>query len=224
VLLKLIGENPPPVANPTTLAFAYTPVGTVSAAQSFTITSYNNDPVTVTVPDAGSVPFFLTQGSSCSKTPCQISVAFAPTTATVALADGGNSYDNLVITDLFSGQAGSVSLSGINTPPPVYSLSLSPTSLTFPLTSVGTTSTAQNITLTNTGNQALVNVQASLTGTDPGDFLLTNNCSTNVAVGANCSLVVTFFPTATGTRTANVSIVSNASSSPDTVPLTGTGQ
>jgi trimeric autotransporter adhesin len=224
VSLTAVGVNPPPVANPSTIAFAYTPLGTISAPQSFTITSYNNDPVTVTVVDAPLVPFFLTQGNSCTRTPCQISVAFAPTAANTAAADGNNSYDNIVVTDLYSGLAGGVSLSGINIPPLVLSLSLSPGSLTFPLTSVGATSTAQNITLTNTGNQALVNVQASLSGTDPGDFLLTNNCSTSVAVGANCSLVVTFFPTATGTRTALVEIMSNASSSPNSVQLTGTGQ
>jgi hypothetical protein len=222
--LRVLGVNPAPVANPNTLAFAYTPSGSVSAPQSFTVTSYNNDPVTVTIGDAQFVPFFFTQGSSCTSTPCQISVAFAPTAATIALADGGNSYDEIFVTDLFSGQAAVVNVSGINQPPPVLSLSLSPGSLTFPLQSVGTTSTAQTITLTNTGNQALVNVQATLSGTDPGDYLLTNNCQSTVAVGANCNMVVTFFPTATGTREASVYIVSNAASSPDTVPLTGTAQ
>jgi hypothetical protein len=222
--LRVLGVNPAPVANPNTLAFAYTPSGSVSAPQSFTVTSYNKDPVTVTIGDAQFVPFFFTQGSSCTSTPCQISVAFAPTAATIALADGGNSYDEIFVTDLFSGQAAVVNVSGINQPPPVLSLSLSPGSLTFPLQSVGTTSTAQTITLTNTGNQALVNVQATLSGTDPGDYLLTNNCQSTVAVGANCNMVVTFFPTATGTREASVYIVSNAASSPDTVPLTGTAQ
>jgi hypothetical protein len=116
--LRVLGMNPGPVANPDTLAFAYTPQGSVSAPQSFTITSYNNDPVTVTVGAAQFVPFFLTQGSSCTRTPCQISVAFAPTAATVALADDNNSYDTIFVTDLFSGQAGGVSVSGINQAPP----------------------------------------------------------------------------------------------------------
>jgi trimeric autotransporter adhesin len=222
--LRVLGVNPAPVANPNTLAFAYTPSGSVSAPQSFTVTSYNNDPVTLTLGDAQFVPFFFTQGSSCTRTPCQISVAFAPTAATIALADGNNSYDQIFVTDLFSGQAAVVNVSGINQPPPVLSLSLSPGSLTFPLQSVGTTSTAQSITLTNTGNQALVGVQPSLSGTDAGDYLMTNNCQSTVAVGANCNMVVTFFPTASGTREASVYIVSNAASSPDSVPLTGTAQ
>jgi hypothetical protein len=35
---------------------------------------------------------------------------------------------------------------------------------------------------------------------------------------------VTFTPTATGTRSASVSVTDNAGSSPQTIPLTGTGQ
>ncbi|MGB7591531.1 MAG: IPT/TIG domain-containing protein, partial [Terriglobia bacterium] len=40
---------------------------------------------------------------------------------------------------------------------------------------------------------------------------------------ASCTLKVTFKPTATGTRTGVVTLTDNASSSPQTVSLTGTG-
>jgi trimeric autotransporter adhesin len=222
VSLTMLGENPPPVANPSTIAFAYTPVGSVSAPQSFTITSYNNDPVTVTVVDEQSVPFFLTQGSSCSRTPCQLSVAYAPTAA-------GNSDDNLVITDLFSGEAGGVSLSGNDTPPPppppTTTIRIAPGSITFPAQSVGTTSTTgQGVAITNSGNQPLIVSQISLTGANPSDFDILGFCPSSVPVGAYCTFTVTFTPTATGTRTANVQIISNSSTSPDLIPITGTGQ
>jgi hypothetical protein len=227
VSLTAIGENPPPVANPSTIAFAYTPLGIISAPQSFTITSYNNDPVTVTVVDAPLVPFFLTQGNSCSRTPCQISVAFAPTAANTAAADGNNSYDNIVVTDLFSGLAGGVSLSGIYMQPlpPTTTASILPGLLTFGTQSVGTTSVGDDITITNTGNQPLT-LQISLTGNDPQDYVLTNSCPSTVAVGGYCNLIVAFSPTATGLRSASVQIILNASnfSSPDTISLTGTGQ
>ncbi|WP_260739074.1 choice-of-anchor D domain-containing protein [Tunturiibacter lichenicola] len=113
VSLKVLGTYPPPVANPAALNFAYTPLGTISAPQSFTVTSYNNDPINVTVIDGPVQPFILTQGNSCSHTPCQISVAYAPTAANTAPDDGNNSYDEILVTDLFSGQAFTVNLSGI---------------------------------------------------------------------------------------------------------------
>jgi hypothetical protein len=109
ISLGVLGSNPPPVANPTTLAFAYTPLGTTSAAQSFTVTSFNNDPVIAQLSDPAYVPFVLTQGSSCSATPCQVSVVFAPTAANTAPAVNPNSYANILVTDLLSGQAALVS-------------------------------------------------------------------------------------------------------------------
>ena len=44
-----------------------------------------------------------------------------------------------------------------------------------------------------------------------------------VAAGANCSISVTFIPTATGTRTGAITISDNASDSLQMVNLTGTG-
>ncbi len=117
VSLKVLGLNPGPVATPDSLSFAYTPLGTTSPSQSFMVTAFNNDPVSMQIVDAAVSPFFLTQGSSCSITPCQISVAYAPTAANTAPADGNNSYSQIYITDLFSGQAATVSLSGIYQPP-----------------------------------------------------------------------------------------------------------
>ena len=227
ISLKVLGLNPPPVANPNTLDFPYTPLGTVSASQPFTVTSFNNDPITVQVVDSASSPFFLTQGSSCTMTPCQISVAYAPTAANTAPADGNNSYDNILVTDLFSGQATLVSLSGIYQPPPppTTTASILPGLLTFDPQTVGTTSLTDSISVTNTGDQPLT-LQISLTGTNSGDYILTNPCPSIVAVGGFCNLTVAFSPTATGLLTANVQIIANASNflSPDLISLTGTGQ
>jgi len=112
---------------------------------------------------------------------------------------------------------------GAPPPPPAPAVSLSPTSLTFGSQNVGTTSLAQNVTLTNTGNAALSVASVGLTGTDPGDFSQTNACGSGVAAGANCSISVTFAPTAAGSRSASVSIADNASGSPQTISLSGTG-
>ncbi len=98
----------------------------------------------------------------------------------------------------------------------------SPGSLTFPSQGVGTTSTAQMITLRNSGDVALTinSVQSS------GDFAQTNNCPVSpstVAPGASCNINVTFNPTTTGNRSGQVTITDDAAGSPHLVPLSGTG-
>jgi hypothetical protein len=58
--------------------------------------------------------------------------------------------------------------------------------------------------------------------TASGDFSQTNNCGT-VAAGASCTVNVSFRPTASGTRTGTLTITSNATNSPTSVGLSGTG-
>jgi hypothetical protein len=103
---------------------------------------------------------------------------------------------------------------------------LAPTSLTFSGEDLGVTSQAQTVTLTNSGNAALTISSLGLTGADPGDFAQTNTCPispSTLAIGASCTISVTFTPTAEGMRTAAVSITDNAPGSPQAVPLMGTG-
>ena len=130
--LRVLGQNPGPVVNPTTFGFGYTLLGTTSTPQSFTVTGFNNDPVTVQVADPSSPgrvidpshsPFVITQGSSCSSTPCTVSVAFAPTATNTSPNDFYYSASGaIVINDLFSSQVTLVPLSGLhdagNTPTP----------------------------------------------------------------------------------------------------------
>jgi hypothetical protein len=124
------------------------------------------------------------------------------------------------ITDNASGSPQTVSLSGTGTAPVD---GLSPTSLAFGNQSVGTTSTAHTVTLSNTGNATLSITSLALTGTNASDFAQTNTCGSSVAASANCTITVTFTPAASGSRTASVSITDNASGSPQTVSLSGTG-
>src|SRR5205085_4067586 len=97
---------------------------------------------------------------------------------------------------------------------------------TFSSQVVGSTSAAQTVTLTNSGNAALTISSIGLSGTNSGDFAQTNTCpssSSTLAAGASCTISVTFTPTATGTRSASVTITDNAGGSPQLVALTGTG-
>jgi hypothetical protein len=236
VSLNVLGVNPGPVANPATFAFGYTLLGTTSSPQSFTVTGFNNGPVTVQVAnssgqviDPSGSPFVVTQGSSCSSTPCTVSVAFAPTAANTSPTDLYTASGGILISDLFSPQVTLVPLTGLHdlaTPPPPTTVSVDQTSLTFDPQTVGSISSGQSLTLTNTGSQ-IADVAILITGANPGDYVLSNPCSQLAAAGQGfntCTFFVQFSPTATGTRTANVQIISNNVVSPDLVSLTGTGQ
>src|SRR5438270_13916950 len=111
---------------------------------------------------------------------------------------------------VFGNAAGSpqtVALSGNGTGPGV---GLAPTSLDFGNQLLATTSTAMTVTLTNTGTAALtINSFAA-----SGDFAATSTgasaCPTSpttLAAGGNCTINVTFTPTALGARTDRKSVV-----------------
>jgi fibronectin type 3 domain-containing protein len=95
--------------------------------------------------------------------------------------------------------------------------------LIFSSQPVGTTSGAQTVTLTNTGGASLSIANFTVTGADASDFAETNLCGSSVVAGAKCTIAVMFTPSATGTRTAALSISDNANGSPKTVSLSGTG-
>ncbi|MCI0355070.1 MAG: choice-of-anchor D domain-containing protein, partial [Acidobacteria bacterium] len=98
-------------------------------------------------------------------------------------------------------------------------VSLAPATLIFSSQLLNTTSPAQQVTLTNSGSATLT-LSAITTS---GDFARTHNCGGSLAAGAGCSVSVTFTPTATGTRSGQLSVSSNAAGSPHTVSLSGTG-
>ena len=96
----------------------------------------------------------------------------------------------------------------------------SPASLTFASQVFGTASGAQTVTLTNTGGMALVPTAIAMSG----DFGETDNCvNVTVATGASCAIQVTFMPTATGSRTGQMTIYANVLGGQFTIDLSGVG-
>lgn len=96
----------------------------------------------------------------------------------------------------------------------------SPTSLDFGTFDVGATSTAQTVTLTNTGSVALMPTAISI----GSDFVETENClSQSIAVGASCTSTVSFRPNAAGALSEQMTISTNVSGGQIVVALTGTG-
>jgi hypothetical protein len=80
------------------------------------------------------------------------------------------------------------------------------------------------VTLTNVGSTLLSITSISFAGTNPSDFSQTNTCGTSVVAGGSCTLTLTFHPTATGTRSASISITDNGGASPQSISLSGVGQ
>lgn len=107
--------------------------------------------------------------------------------------------------------------------PSCGSVSLAPSSLSFSAQAVGTTSPAQNVTLTNNQSVALNISSISVTGANNTDFAPSNTCGNSIDAGANCTISVTFTPGASGTRTATLNVNDDGPNSPQTASLTGTG-
>jgi hypothetical protein len=95
-----------------------------------------------------------------------------------------------------------------------------PGSLTFGAQAFGSTSSAQTVTLTNTGGIALTPTAIAVTG----DFSETDSCvNANVNGGTSCFIHVTFTPTLTGSRSGQLTISANVDGGQLTVDLSGTG-
>ncbi|ADW68305.1 choice-of-anchor D domain-containing protein [Granulicella tundricola] len=208
---------PTPTPSSSSLNFNAQPLNsttTMSATiSSGTYGSTLEEPVTATFMSNSSSFFSLTNGSTCpagTSQVCTLTVAFTPTA--VGYVSGA-----IILTGQTSGNQGYLNLYGIGGLP---ALSLSPTSLTFPARSVGTTSVPMNVTVSNTGNQPLNINSINVIGATNNNFTQTNNC-TQVAAGSACTIGVTFAPTASGSQAASIRIISNASTSPDTITLSG---
>jgi hypothetical protein len=206
------------VLTPLALTFPATVVNQTAASQNITVSNTGGSPATLSTPVfSGDTADFALYASTCGATlapdtGCTLTITFTPT------ASGARSA-TLSITDnagTSSAATQTASLSGTGNAPATDTLS--PLALSFPQQQIGTTSPAQTITLTNSGGVALTLIAASVS---PGDFSVVNACGNSLAAHATCAFNVTFSPTATGTRTATLTISDQFRS--QTVALTGTG-
>ena len=119
-----------------------------------------------------------------------------------------------------NGSALIAALAGSGSGGPV--VSLSPTSLKWGNIVVGVTTAAKTVTVTNTGASTL-NISSIAVSGDFAQAVVAKSCSSTLAAGKSCVIKVTFTPTRVGARTGDITITDNASDSPQTVPLSGTG-
>jgi len=109
--------------------------------------------------------------------------------------------------------------------PGIPALTLSPTSLAFSNQTVGTTSAAQTVTVSNTGIAPMTINNISMGGMNPLQFAQSNTCGifpATLAPGATCSINVKFNPTLLSSRSASISVNVAAPAVSKSVSLTGT--
>ena len=213
---------------PGSLIFPTTTEGASSASMPVTVTNSGTaalhmsaDAVLLT----GSNPSDFSQTNTCNsatlaaQSSCTIELTFQPTAV-------GTRATEVQISDDAAGSPQFASLSGNGASGPVPAVTLMPGTLSFPATIQGTSSASQSILVTNSGTASL-HIPATgvaLSGTNPGDFSQTNSCSgSTVVVQASCVIMVSFQPTAAGTRGAEVLISDDAPNSPQSVSLSGSG-
>jgi len=213
------GVEPPILLSATSLSFGSVFVGSSSGSQSVTLTNPGTAPLSVTSiavtgTDASSFVFANTCGTSVAAgTSCTIHGHFAP-------AAGGALTASITITDNASTSPQAIALSGTGVVPPV---TLSATSLSFGSVDVGSSSFSQSVTVTNTGTAAVAITSITVAGTNASSFVFANTCGTSLAIGVNCTIHGHFAPTVTGALTATIKITDSASTSPQSISLSGTG-
>ena len=102
---------------------------------------------------------------------------------------------------------------------------LSPTSVDFGNVTIGSARAPLVVYVVNMGDQTLdfSSPAISITGANSLDFSQTNTCGATLAPNQICTISVNFTPSATGTRSASLTISDNAPGSPQSVPLSGQG-
>jgi FG-GAP-like repeat/Cep192 domain 4 len=203
--------------SPTSLNFGSQGVSTTSLSKAILISNPSNVSFNIgSIAVSGDFQEANNCGASLQPgTNCTVNVTFSP--ATTGLESG-----TLTITDGTRSNPQGIPLSGTGVSGAF--LTPSPGRLNFGAINAGTTSAAMTTTLVNTGNASLTLTGISIAGVDAGDFSVSsNNCGSSLNAGSSCAVSVKFTPTAGGARAGTVSISDNASNSPQTVVLSGTG-
>ena len=196
----------------TSLTFVAQLVGTTRDSQIVTLTNTGSTSLNFSS--------IVASGDFAQTNDCGASVAAAEScTITVSFTPTGDGIRNgeviLSSNDPNSPQSILLTGEGIGV---VSDLTLSASSLTFADQLCTTTSSAQNVTLTNTGN-AVINISSIFVS---GEFAVTNDCGASVAAAASCTITVSFTPKVIGARTGSVTIVTDAAGSPHGIELSGT--
>lgn len=208
-IVNLTGTGSGLLVSPFSLTFETTFIGSTSSPKSITVKNISTAAISLSSIEAvgdfaetSTCGPILVAGASCA-----IHVTYSPLTS-------GSLFGGVNIQSSGPADPIEIGLSGTAT-----AVNLSQTSLTFATTQVGTTSAPIQFTISNTSAVGLNLGAIAMTG----DFAETTNCATPLPGGGNCTVSITFTPTATGTLTGSFSIPTSDFQSPQIVSLTGTG-
>lgn len=209
------GVQPQISVTPSSVSFSSVAVG-VTNTQTLTISNPGSANLSVTQVLLGgtgfsfsglSLPLSVLPGGSAAFT-----VGFKPTA-------GGSFSGSLTLVSNTPNSPLIVSLAGTGVSP-LAQLSAFPASLNFGSITTGASAT-QSVTVTNTGNSNVSLSQISVSGAGFSD--IGSTLPLTLAAGQATSLSATFAPTTSGNFSGSVSIMSNATNSPLTVSLSGSG-
>lgn len=212
--VSLTGTGSPAVTlSSSSLSFGTVVVGSTSSAKTATLT--NHQSVTLNFTNIQTSAGFSVASNTCGTSiaagaSCTVGVKFSPTT--VGAASG-----TLTFADDAPNSPQTVTLTGTGS----AQVTLSSSTLSFGSITVGTTSSAKTVTLTNHLSVAL---SFSSILTSAGFAVSSNTCGSSIAAGANCTVGVKFSPKAIGPVTGTLTFMDSAVNSPQIVTLTGTGK
>lgn len=200
----------------TSQGFPNTIIGQASAALPVTLTNNGDLPLqSIGTSVTGNFSASSNCGTSLAgHSSCTISVTFLPQSNSVLTG-------TLVVSDAIRAQT--VTLSGIGVSPPAFTLSQ--TSMSFGSIEVGFSSSAKQLTITNSGGAPMANVGFQFTGANPGNFSTGGTtCGAILTNGSNCVVNVIFSPTTVGGSTATLVLTSSTPGvTPGLLKVSGTG-
>jgi hypothetical protein len=195
---------------PASVPFGQVEVGATSAP--LQVAAINSGAEAIPIGSVSITPPFSLSANSCGTTSlaansvCQLELEFTPT-------QDGPASGLLTFTDGAGTQT--VELSGTGIAPPTDVLNTA--SLSFPPTSDGQLSAAENVTLTNSGGLPLTSISISVSA----QFQVSSTCGTQLVAGAVCTISVIFAPSQVGAVTGTLTIADALRT--QTVVLSGTG-
>jgi hypothetical protein len=197
----------------TSLSFGNVAIGS-NSVQSLSITNTGLAAVSISQSTISGAGFTVTGGNPAGSVAVgqsvTVQIQFAPQSA-------GALSGSLVVASNASNSPLTISISGTGTQ---TGLTISPASLSFGNVTVGQ-SGSQNVTLTNSGNVSLVLSLATVSGSGFGITGLT--LPATLTAGQSLSFNAQFTPAIAGAATGTIIFSDNASNSPQTLTLAGTG-
>jgi uncharacterized repeat protein (TIGR01451 family) len=209
-----MGINPAVSLSTSSLDFGQQVVGTTSQPEAVTVT--NAGTTSLTVRDVTASGDFAADATACTAQPvpagqaCVINVTFSPTVT-------GSRSGTLNITSNAASSPDTVALTGTGVAPII---SVTPGSLAFGTVPIGTVSSPQNVTVTNSGTSGLHVTGATVSGPFA---IAADGCSggSAIAPGDSCQIGVQFAPASTGPASGTLTIKSDGGTA--TVALSGSG-